>query len=378
MDFSNFNLEELINSPVFHIGMGLLGQQQQPGEGPLAGLGRGMQQGMQTYGAVQQMLQKKQGLELRKKLAESIRNQSPAPRPLAFNPEPGDAERLRQYQENQVLADSIMAGGNLDAYFARQMQRETREDQQQARRELAEANRNDQMTRHRESLEERRLQRESIEAHRNASLQQALALRQLAAGNVQPVQIVDPESGNVTYVHPSQAYGKQVPPKAGSLNLNNEQKRQSAMAALDFADQELARLDQMVQQNPRTVGPSGIIKRGLETAKGFVIPDAQTPAIDVRNEQMNILATIRKRISDSNASNRDINQALEIIGGGLMTTPGATSRSISTLREQLREQRNALGRVGGTPSPTASGGGGLSPAEQAELDALRRWKAGKK
>ncbi|QGH72694.1 MAG: hypothetical protein [Podoviridae sp. ctQNx1] len=369
-----FDLEALLSDPMIQVGLSLLGQRRQPGENIFTGVGRGAMQGMGNVAAMNEYAQRKttakqqqEALEMRKKLVERIRGQV-QPRPLAFNPQEGDEQVRQQYDENQIMADAIAAGASPDTYMSRTMAREQAQAALAARMAEAQAARAQKAEQFQQTLEERKLSREQIAELRKMQIAQTGALRGALSQNVNPVQVIGPD-GNPIYVHPSQAYGKSPVAKTPNLNIQNEQKRQSAIAALEFADTELKNLDKMIETNPRSIGPFGLAQRGMETAVGTAFPNAATPAIDTRNKQMNILATIRKRISDSNASNRDITQALEIIGGNIMTSPGATRRAIADLRKNLSGQKTALEKVGG---PSGGGGGNLTPAEQRELDELRR------
>lgn len=365
---TGFDFNQLMQDPMFQIGLGMLAQPRSWQNRGLAGMAQGAMQGIGNLQQVQQFQrqqqesaqmqqiraatlanqaaeeERKQALVAsRNALVQRLRGTAPQPRPFAFKPQEGDAEVMKDFNEINFAADAIAAGASPDAYLARVMQL----DEKKAAREQRAAEKEEQRIleekRHNDILAERRLTREGLEASRNATLAQAKALHALASGNVRPVEVFDPATGQINLVHPSQSYGKQAPPKA--VSLTNEDKRKSAVAALDFADKELRTLETMITANPRSVGPGGAVARVWETAKGIAAPESSTPSLDIRNQQLNIIASIRKRLTDANASNRDIAQTLEIIGGGLMGTAGASKRSITTLREQLKSQRESLHRA---------------------------------
>lgn len=350
---------------MLQIGLGILSQEDRFGDRPLSGIVRGAFQGATnaTQIANQNELmaerkanaaEKQRVIQARMALAERIKKMAPQPRPLAFPRQEGDEQTLQNYNDQHAMADAIVAGMSPAEYFNVQTRKAENEAARIERGEQAAANRQAQA----EALKERFAQQlELAKMHgadmkelRQMQLQQSLALREMANSNARPVEVYDPVTGAVTLVKPSDSYGKQAPPR--SVNLTNEQKRQQSLAALDFADQELAKLDAQIEKNPRSIGPVGYVQRFYETGKGMVTPEAKTPAIDTRNVQMNTLATIRKRITDANASNRDIEHALETMGGSLLSTAGSARTSIVDLRKQLKMQREALAGANAAKAPT--------------------------
>lgn len=389
-----FDFNALFQDPMFMIGLGLMTQQQQPGERPLAAASRGIAQGIGNLNTFQQMEQRKalvdkekRALELRQQLAENIRARAAKPRPLAFEPQPGDEQVQKNYDEQNMIADIIAAGGSPDTYLTRSMMREQAAAEGARKSEEARLNREAQAKRDEDTLEERRLNREQTGRYqdalieiRNAQIAQARALHGALSQNAAPVQIIGPD-GQPMYVHPSQAYGKSPVAKV-NLNIANEQKRKETLAAIEFADAELKKLDAMTRSNPRiSTGPLSLVNQGYEAAMGAVNPYAESPAIDIRNKRTAIVSSIKKALGRAGVdSNQDINQQLEILGGGTLNTAGASVQSISSLRKKLRSVYKAYG--GNVPDDTEnqptrekSGKiGGLTPAEQKELAELEAWK----
>lgn len=109
-----FDFMEFLSNPIVQASLGIMSQQRKPGEGPLAPIGRGVLQGMDSYQQRQQMQQQqdqlKQQAVARNGLADVFKQMAPIPRPLAFEPQPGDEEAMRKYNQYQAMGNAVGAG----------------------------------------------------------------------------------------------------------------------------------------------------------------------------------------------------------------------------------------------------------------------------
>ena len=133
------------------------------------------------------------------------------------------------------------------------------------------------------------------------------------------------------------------PPKSAS-EIKAEKEGATGEATISSVRGRIKTMSDQLQNNMGIVGPAGVARRVGESVAGVVAPGVDTPALDYQNNVRLLVSDVRKLVEkDPNLSNQERENLYEMLGGGVMQTPGSAVRALNNVMTYV-EGKSTTGR----------------------------------